>query len=54
MFDSITNPQACIAPGTLRALEIVLGTDNIIVSLASVITAIGRSEHPPVIIDRDA
>jgi predicted tellurium resistance membrane protein TerC len=54
MFESITNPQACIATGTQRALEIVVGIDNIFVSPASLIIAIGRAEQLPVMIDGDA
>jgi predicted tellurium resistance membrane protein TerC len=52
MFSWITDPQAWIALGTLTALEIVLGIDNIIFVFSpdSATNAIGMAEHLPVMV----
>jgi predicted tellurium resistance membrane protein TerC len=46
----LTDPQAWAALVTLTALEIVLGIDNIIFILDSVITAVGMAEHIEVMV----
>ena len=45
MFGWFTSPEAWIALGTLTALEIVLGIDNIVFPLDSVTTAVGLVKH---------
>src|SRR2546428_795978 len=49
-MDLISQPSAWVALITLTALEIVLGIDNIIFSLDSVITAVGMSNQLPIMV----
>jgi predicted tellurium resistance membrane protein TerC len=44
-MDWLTSPDIWVALLTLTALEIVLGIDNIVFSLDSVITAVGMAQH---------